>query len=241
LGWFLYVNFLRFNQMAAILESPLAIDSIPLFAGLNDKAMNFLREQARVKQAKRNGSILYRGQWADGFHVVIQGHVKLSLAAMSSTDKVIEICRPGDQFGESMMFRDGPHLIDAQALGPVTYAWISKPAILHAMSLDPRLSIRLLEALSRRFVALLEDIESTNCLTARERLYRFLLSEPRMGNQVTLQVSKGTVAAKLGIAQETLSREFKQLSRDGVIRVQGSTIELLQLDDNRTSVGSLGS
>jgi len=227
--------------MAAVLESPLLIDTIQLFAGLNDKARNFLREQAQIRHAKRNESILYRGQWADGFNVVIEGRVKLSLAAMSSSDKVIEICRPGDQFGESMMFQDGPHLIDAHALGPVTYAWISKSALLHAMSLDPRLSVRLLEALSRRFVTLLEDIESTNCLTARERLYRFLLSEPRSGNRVTLQVSKGTVASKLGIAQETLSREFKQLSRDGVIRVQGSTIELLQLDDTSASPGGLGS
>jgi CRP/FNR family transcriptional regulator len=226
--------------MAAVLASPLVIDTIPLFAGLNDKARNFLREQAQVRHTKRNESILYRGQWADGLHVVIEGRVKLSLAAMSSSDKVIEICRPGDQFGESMMFLDGPHLIDAHALCLVTYAWISKSAILHAMSLDPRLSVRLLEALSRRFVALLADIESTNCLTARERLYRFLLSEPRSGNRVTLQISKGTVASKLGIAQETLSREFKQLSRDGVIRMQGATIELLQLQDASGASGVSG-
>lgn len=215
--------------MAAVVDAPVDLDSVPLFAGLNDRAVKFLREHHRVGYAKRNQAIVNRGDFADGFHVVIAGRVKLSLAAMADSDKVIEICRPGDQFGESMMFRDSTHLIDAHALCTVTYVWFSKPTILQAMSLDPRLAIRMMAAMSRRFVTLLEDIESTNCLTARERLYRFLLNEPRDGNTVTLEISKGTVASKLGIAQETLSRELQQLSRDGVVRVHGSKIELRQI------------
>lgn len=215
--------------MAAVLDASFELDVIPLFAGLNDKVVRFLRENLRVGLAKRNQPIVQRGDFADGFFVVVEGRVKLSLAAMADSDKVIEICRPGDQFGESMMFRDSTHVVDAHALGPVKFAWFSKPTLLHAMSLDSRLAVRMMEAMSRRFVTLLEDIESTNCLTARERLYRFLLNEPRNGSMVTLEISKGTVASKLGIAQETLSRELQQLSRDGVIRVQGSTIVLLQL------------
>jgi CRP-like cAMP-binding protein len=109
----------------------------------------------------------------------------------------------------------------------VTYLSVSKADCLRAIALDAAFAVKLLEAMSARFVTLLADIKAANCLTARERLYQFLLSEPREGNWVRLTLTKGTIASMLGIAKETLSRELQRLSADGLVRVQGARIELI--------------
>lgn len=203
--------------------------SIDLFCSLNARALRFLATAAQLKHFKRRESVIERGQSADGFFVVVQGRIEVSLSAAANMQKVVEIAGPGDQIGEAMMFFGGEHLIDARAITEATCVWISKADCFEAISLDPGLTVKLITALSSRFVTLLSDIEATNCLTARERLYQLLLTEPRQGNVIKLTVSKGTIASKLGIAKETLSREFQRLSRDGLIRMQGSTIELLDV------------
>ena len=205
------------------------LGSLQLFAGLNDLVTKFLSNAVHVVSAKRHEHIVKRDSVADCFFVVVQGRVEVSLSADIGFNKVIEFAGPGDQFGEAMMFYGGVHLIDARAITPVTYLWLSKSDCLQAMALDTRFSVQLIESLSGRFVTLLADIKATNCLTARERIYQFLLSEPREGSWVKLSVTKGMIASKLGIAKETLSRELHRLSDDGLIRVEGSLIELIEV------------
>lgn len=198
-----------------------------LFAGLNELASNFLVNATHLISLKRHDYLVRRNGPADCFFVVVQGRVEVSLSADSGFNKVVEIAGPGDQIGEAMMFCGGNHLIDARAITSVTYLWMTKADCLQTIALDPAFAVKLLEGMSGRFVTLLADIKATNCMTARERIYQFLLTEPREGNWVRLSVTKGTIASMLGIAKETLSRELQRLSADGLIRVEGSRIELV--------------
>jgi CRP/FNR family transcriptional regulator len=201
--------------------------SLRQFSGLNDMARDFLSQAVVMGHVKRHEYLVQRNGAADSFFVVVQGRVEVSLSADSGFHKVIEIAGSGDQIGEAMMFCGGNHLIDARAITAVTYIELSKADCLRAMSLDHQFAQRLIEAMSARFVTLLADIKATNCLSARERIYQFLLNEPRQDNWVRLSITKGTIASMLGIAKETLSRELQRLSADGLIRVEGARIELI--------------
>ena len=203
------------------------LERLTLFRDLNDRAKRFFAQTAEMNTIKRHEYLIRRDGPADCFFVVVQGRVEVSLSAEGGFSKVIEIAGSGDQIGEAMMFCGGNHLIDATAITAVTYICIKKTDALQAMQLDNSFAVHMIQAMSARFVTLLADIRSTNCLSARERIYQFLLKEPRQNNWVRLTVAKGTIASILGIAKETLSRELQRLSSDGLIRVQGTRIELL--------------
>lgn len=211
----------RQNNKAEILSQ------LRLFSGLNELACHFLQNATQMGVARRHDYLIRRDGVADGFFVVVQGRVEVSLSAESGFGKVIEIAGPDEQIGEAMMFCGGNHLVDAKAITSVNYLWISKQDCLQAIMLDPKFAVKLLEAMSARFVTLLADIKATNCLSARERIYQFLLAEPREGNWIKLSITKGTIASMLGVAKETLSRELQRLSADGLIRVEGARIELI--------------
>jgi CRP/FNR family transcriptional regulator len=204
-----------------------ALSRLRLFSGLNQVASDFLVGAMQMSSIRRHEYLIRRNGVADCFFVVLQGRVEVSLSSDSGFNKVVEIAGPGDQIGEAMMFCGGNHLIDARSITTVTYLSVSKADCLRAIALDAAFAVKLLEAMSARFVTLLADIKAANCLTARERLYQFLLSEPREGNWVRLTLTKGTIASMLGIAKETLSRELQRLSADGLVRVQGARIELI--------------
>jgi CRP-like cAMP-binding protein len=61
-------------------------------------------------------SIVQCGDPCTGFHVVVYGQVKLAFTSPQGVEKVVEIVRPGQSFGEALMFLDKPYIVFAQAL-----------------------------------------------------------------------------------------------------------------------------
>ena len=87
----------------------------------------------------------------------------------------------------------------------------------------------MLAEISRRLrTSLLES--TSNSSSARHRVLRFLLDElastPEANDRVTVELPavKQVIASRLNIASETLSRAFRELSREGLIRVDGPRI-----------------
>jgi CRP-like cAMP-binding protein len=63
------------------------------------------------------------------------------------------------------------------------------------------------------------------------RLARYLLYLPVDKRQrVHLPVSKTQLAANLGTVSETLSRTFRRMAEEGLLRVHSRTIELLDIE-----------
>src|SRR5512134_2422261 len=61
-------------------------------------------------------SIVQAGDPCNGLHIVVYGQVKLAFTSPQGVEKVLEIVRPGQSFGEALMFLDKPYLVFAQAL-----------------------------------------------------------------------------------------------------------------------------
>jgi len=61
-------------------------------------------------------SIVQCGDPCTGLHVVVYGQVKLAFTSPQGVEKVVEIIRPGQSFGEALMFLDSPYIVFAQAL-----------------------------------------------------------------------------------------------------------------------------
>src|SRR6185503_10941671 len=61
-------------------------------------------------------AIVQCGDPCTGFHVVVYGQVKLAFTSPQGVEKVVEIIRPGQTFGEALMFLDKPYIVFAQAL-----------------------------------------------------------------------------------------------------------------------------
>ena len=84
------------------------------------------------------------------------------------------------------------------------------------------LSLRL-----RRFATQIENL-SLKEVPARLANYLIYLSEEQGGrDEVTLEISKGQLASLLGTIPETLSRIFGKMSEEGLIKVNGKVISLL--------------
>ncbi|MEI8400761.1 MAG: Crp/Fnr family transcriptional regulator [Alcaligenaceae bacterium] len=200
----------------------------PLFAPLNRNWCEILANSAQVHRLLKNQFLYRRGDPATGVYLVAVGQIKASIpVARSRHGKVIEMFGAGDSFGETLMLLNHPHIVDAQALDDSVVIWLDKRDIEQVLAVEAGFALKMLKNMSLRFETLLHDIETVSTHSASERVAEYLLKQPRQGTQTQLKFSKCLIASRLGLQAESLSRALRRLSREHLISVQGSHVEIL--------------
>ena len=82
------------------------------------------------------------GDPCTGFQVLVYGQAKLGFTSPQGVEKVVEIVRPGQSFGEALMFLDEPYIVFAQALSDSMLLHIAKHAVFEELARDPGFSRR---------------------------------------------------------------------------------------------------
>ena len=101
------------------------------------------------------------------------------------------------------------------------------------MSSNPSLALNMLAMLALRLRRFTTQIENLSLKEVPGRLASYLLyltEEQGRSDRVVLDIPKGQLASLLGTSSETLSRIFAKMTEEGLIRVEGKTIDLLDIE-----------
>ena len=206
--------------------------SLPLFDVLDASVLNRIAAGVTPIDVPKGGVIVRRGEPCQGMHVVVYGQVKLSLYAPRGDEKVVDLLARGQTFGESAMFVGQPYRITAAALVDTKLLHLSKETVFAEVRREPLFAGSVIERLSRRLNALLEDVEGYTLRSGTQRVVNYLLRQlpqPDAANDtaITFPVRKGVIASKLNLTQEHFSRILHELIDAGMIEVQGSVVRVL--------------
>ena len=203
-----------------------------LFADLPEADLQRLAQGCRIEHYDRGNILFHKGDPCHGFHLVLAGQVKLAFVSAAGNQKVVEIIRPGQSFGEAVMFMQKPYVLMAQALTECRLLFIAKDTIFQEMCNAPDFCQRLIAGLALRLHGLIKDLEIYSLCSGRERIVCYLLGEmsDAEGNtpdgrvEICLATHKGTIASRLNLTQEHFSRVLHELADDGLIEVDGRRI-----------------
>ena len=211
-------------------DVPRYLAVLPLF---QEMAPDELRRVAADSQLRRfaRGDMVHRvGDRCAEFHVVVFGQVKLFALSAAGQEKVFELVGPGMSFAEAPMFVGGSHRVNGQALADTLLLSVGKQAVLDGIAHDPGFALRLLAGLSRRLHRLVDDVEAYSLHSGLRRVADYLLRElERCGTdakEVSLPVSKATIALRLSLTPEYFSRVLHQLEAEGLIGINKRAIEI---------------
>lgn len=189
-------------------------------------------------QLSDNRVLFEQGAELSNIYLLISGGIKLQRLAPSGDEKVIEIIRPGQTFAEAVLFFGGSQYpVSAITVSPSIVVGIEAKTYLKLLNTSNSLCINLLGKLSQRLHWMVNEVDRLTLHNATFRLVDYLLShvsEEQHGRaDVTLNAPKHVIASRLSIKPETLSRTLKSLSKQGLIHLEGSQIELLEVDKLR--------
>jgi CRP/FNR family transcriptional regulator, transcriptional activator FtrB len=192
---------------------------LPLFVGLPDEDVAPLLDGARRVRA-RKGDLLHReGERPADLHLLLRGSAEL-VKLDGQSDCGVMLLLPGDCFSLGAVLADEPYLTSARALGTCDILCVNAEEVRRTAASRPSLASRLLQALAGQWRTAVRHIIELQCRSAPQRLAAFLLrlvDATPAGMPTHLPVPKTRLAARLGIAPETLSRCLQQLSDEGLV------------------------
>jgi len=219
------------------------LSNLPLFKEMDAPELDRIATGTREVHAMRGEVLFRKGDPCDGFHLVVYGQIKLAFTSPSGVEKVVELMGPGQSFGEAVMFTERPYPVYSQALVDSMLLHIAKAVVFEEIERDPAFARKMIGGLSRRLHSLVSDLESYTLHSGMQRVIGYLLrGEPEKGNQdaplsVALPSSKTIIASRLNLTPEHFSRILHDLMEAGLIRVEGRSVTILDLEQLRTFEG----
>lgn len=203
----------------------------PLFAGTTDQDLAHIQRISKVRDFDRGEVIFDEGDVAQGFYIVASGRVKVYKLSPEGKERILHVIQPGGNFAEAAIFGDGMYPASAEPLEKSTLIFFPKRDFLDLLTTHGSIAINMIGGLSRFLRLFAGQIEELTFRDVPSRLARYLLElcNERNGS-IELPTSKAAIASRLGTVSETLSRTFRKLSDEGLIRVEGKTIVILDAE-----------
>src|SRR5512135_2016476 len=209
--------------------------NLPMFSAMSGEELDRVAAATVPIHAQKGESLFECGDPCTGFHVVVYGQVKLGFTSPQGVEKVVEIIRPGQSFGEALMFLEQPYIVFAQALSDTMLLHVAKHAVFEELARDPGFARHMLSGLSRRLHDLVRDVEAYTLRSGQERVIGYLLADPASiaGSgepvEVHLSAGKSVIASRLNMTPEHFSRILHELSDAGLIEVNGPMVRIPDL------------
>lgn len=126
------------------------LSDIPLFAGLSEKELSFIKERSFLAEYKKDEIIYSQGAPADAFYCVILGRVVVYAHGYGLGEEALEYLHRGQYFGIISLLTQEAHSVTAKALNDSVLLVIKKSDFEFILSRMPVLAIDLSRTLSRR-------------------------------------------------------------------------------------------
>lgn len=201
-----------------------------LFHGLPAEQIQQIAEIAISKSYSKGEAIFFEGEPGIGFYLVTQGKVKIFKTSFEGKEQILHILGPGEPFGEVPVFHGSPFPANAETLSQSEVLFFPRLEFVNLITVHPSLALNMLAVLALRLRRFATQVENLSLKEVPGRLAAhllYLMEEQKQQSQVILDIPKGQLANLLGTSSETLSRIFNKMSEEGLIRVEGKTILIL--------------
>ena len=213
------------------MDLPKILRQSPLFAGTTDEDIAAILRICKVREYDRGEVLFDEGDVAQGFYIVAAGRVKVYKLSPEGKERILHVVQSGGNFAEAAIFADGLYPASAEPLEKSTLIFFPKRDFLDLLTAQGQIAINMIGGLSRFLRLFAGQIEELTFRDVPSRLARYLLDLNNERNgAVELPTSKSAIASRLGTVSETLSRTFRKLSDEGLIRVEGKTIVILDAE-----------
>ncbi len=204
----------------------------PLFSALGDAQMRQLLAECQPKSLAAGAMVFGPMQKAERFYLVLWGHVKIYMVSPRGDEQILHLYGPGETFGEAAMWADICYPAYAQTLEETHVLSISKASLRRAIAAHPELAFGMMAGLSaklREFSRLIEDL-SLKEVPARLAGVLVAAMKKSGSKRIILKQTKRQLASQIGTIAETLSRALAKMKADGLIAVDGNTIDILDAE-----------
>ena len=200
--------------------------SIRLFADVPDAHLQELARRAWQERLSPRTVAIEQDASCKALYALLEGTAEV-LSGVDDRETVIDVVEPGSVLLLACVVTAIPYVASVRTLSPVRILAVPAPAVRELFDGDKAFARSVAGELSRSSCRMLLDLKSLKVRTSIERLADWLISAADgQGNgkrEFRLPFGKRTLASRLGMTPECLSRSLRSLAAHGV-RVRGREV-----------------
>lgn len=204
-------------------------NAIRLFGEAPDPHLQELARLAWQERLAPRAMVIEQDASSEALYALLEGSVEV-FSGLDGQETVIEVVGPGSVLLLACVVTAIPYIASVRTLSPVRILAVPATAVRELFDGDKAFARSVAEELSRGSCRMLLDLKSLKVRTSIERLADWLISAADgQGNgksEFRLPFGKRTLASRLGMTPECLSRSLRSLAAHGV-HVRGREVTVV--------------
>ncbi len=202
---------------------------IPLLASLNETEIQALAQRAVERRFTPEEMLFWEGEPCAGIFLIVQGSVKIFKTSQGGREMMLALETAPSTVAELPLFDGGPYPASVRAVEPVVSLFLNKADFQQVCRQYPEVALKVLAVVGRRLRHLVGVVESMTFGSVTQRLARLLLDASRQAgaDEFDLPLTHQELASRLGTVREVVSRNLARFRAEGMLRVQGHQIRIL--------------
>ncbi|MBI1837770.1 MAG: Crp/Fnr family transcriptional regulator [Flavobacteriia bacterium] len=201
-----------------------------IICGLNDTDKNEISYRKDDGIYKKGDIIFKEGNNAHNLFCVHKGKIKLSKLGKDGKEQIVRFAKSGDILGYRSLLSNEPYHATATAMEESEICVIPKEVFQKIVEDNYKLSLNLIQLLSKDLKSAEQHLIDVAQKTVRERISEALLllitsfGYLADGKTINVHMTRSEIADLAGTTTETTIRTLSQLSHDGIISLEGKNI-----------------
>ena len=218
-----------------------AFDLQSLEKRLSKESFNLLSKSRKVLNFSKGEIIFEDGEYPQGVFIIEEGTIKLSKSGSYGKEHILRFIKEGDLVGYRSLLCGEDFQANAEAMTQVTTIFIPAEVFNQLLEEDHKISFAMLQKIAYELGESSNTITFLAQKTVRERLAEIIiLLEQKLGTDpegfIKISLTREEIANLIGTATESAIRLISEFKSDGLIKVEGRNIKIL----NREKLIKLG-
>lgn len=217
-------------------ETERSLSGIALLEGLGQDELAALEKKCHWLRVRARREIIARDADSTDVYFVVRGSVRVVNYAPSGREISFDDIRAGGMFGELSAIDGAPRSAGIMALEETTVATLSRAIFLDMVTGTPPVALAMLCHLAGTLRAATGRIFDLSTVGAHNRIHAELLqlAEPGPAESNTAVISPvpvhADIASRVSTTRETVARVLSDLSRHGLVRRDGDSLIVQDID-----------
>lgn len=205
-------------------------NSKDFFCNLSENEKKSLSEKKGDNFYKKGQVIFYEGNHANGLYCLFEGKVKLTKLGKDGKEQIIRFSKDGDILGYRSLLSHEPYHATATALEDSYICMITKDKFLQIIEDNPKLSLKVIQLLSKDLKGAEQHLIDVAQKTVKERISESLILLKNTfgyladGQTLNILISRSEIADIAGTTTESTIRTLAQLNEEQLIQLDGKNI-----------------
>lgn len=205
-------------------------NSKDFICNLSENEKKSLSEKKGDNFYKKGQVIFYEGNHANGLYCLFEGKVKLTKLGKDGKEQIIRFSKDGDILGYRSLLSHEPYHATATALEDSYICMITKDKFLQIIEDNPKLSLKVIQLLSKDLKGAEQHLIDVAQKTVKERISESLILLKNTfgyladGQTLNILISRSEIADIAGTTTESTIRTLAQLNEEQLIQLDGKNI-----------------